>query len=41
MKKKRNDLNREELEILLEDLIKSPPLFSRVEVKTINNFKWK
>ena len=40
-KRKINAKNREELEILFEELIKNEPLFHQVEIKHLNNYKWK
>ena len=37
---KRNNQNREELEVLLDELCKNEPLFTRVEVTTVKNHKW-
>lgn len=40
-KKKNNDKNREELEIIFDELIQSGPLFHQVEIKHLTNHKWK
>ena len=39
-KRKINAKNREELEILFDELIKNEPLFHQVEIKHLNNYKW-
>ncbi len=40
-KKKSNDKNRKELEIIFDELSKNSPLFRQVEIKHIKNHKWK
>ena len=40
-KRKNNNKNRKELEIILDELIKSEALFHTVEINHINNYKWK
>ena len=40
-KRKINDKNREELELIFDELIKSGPLFHKVEIKHLTNHKWK
>lgn len=40
-KRKINAKNREELEILFDELIKNGPLFHQVEIKHLKNYKWK
>lgn len=38
--KKKNGQNRTELQILLKELCEAPPLFSQIEIKHIQNYKW-
>ena len=40
-KKKRNNKNRQELEVIFNELCQNEPLFNRVEIKHIKNHKWK
>ena len=39
-KRKLNDKNRQELEIILDELIKGGPLFSKVEIQHLTNHRW-
>ena len=39
-KKKRNNKNRQELEIIFNELCQNEPLFTKVEIKHIQNHKW-
>ena len=40
-KRKNNDKNREELEVIFDELMQGGPLFHQVEIKHITNHKWK